>query len=279
MRCLFTSDLHGEPESYRALFRKIGDESPDAVFIGGDLLPKATDVEKFMEKYLFSPLRNARKAGSVSRCFVILGNDDPRHYEILFTKANDNGTLDYICERTAPFESLFVTGYPYIPPSPFMLKDWERYDVSRHVEPGCVPPEDGTFTSEIDRDALRHHTMKGDLARLAGNAPSERTIFLFHAPPYGGNLDRAALDGRKVDHAPLDVHIGSIAIERFIDERQPLLTLHGHVHESVRLTGGWRETRGRTHSFSGATDEDALSVVRFDAEHLEKATRDIAHWG
>jgi len=36
--------------------------------------------------------------------------------------------------------------------------------------------------------------------------------------------------------------VGSIAVRRFIEERQPLLTLHGHIHESARLTGDWRES-------------------------------------
>jgi len=40
---------------------------------------------------------------------------------------------------------------------------------------------------------------------------------VLHSPPYDTGLDRAALDGRSVDHAPLDVHVGSIAIRRFIE--------------------------------------------------------------
>lgn len=42
-------------------------------------------------------------------------------------------------------------------------------------------------------------------------------------------------------YAPMDVHVGSIALRRFIEARQPLLTLHGHVHESARLTGSWHQ--------------------------------------
>ena len=46
---------------------------------------------------------------------------------------------------------------------------------------------------------------------------------------------------------------GSIAIERFIEDRQPLLTLHGHVHESARLTGSWQEKIGRHIAFQPPT--------------------------
>jgi len=30
-----------------------------------------------------------------------------------------------------------------VPPTPFLLKDWEKYDVSAYVDPGCVSPEEG----------------------------------------------------------------------------------------------------------------------------------------
>ena len=98
-------------------------------------------------------------------------------------------------------------------------------------------------------------------------------MFLFHTPPHETKLDRAALDGKMVDHVPLDLHVGSIAVRRFIEARQPLLTLHGHIHESARLTGSWRDRIGRTHLFSAAHDGPELALVRFDLEHPEGATR------
>ena len=74
---------------------------------------------------------------------------------------------------------------------------------------------------------------------------------------------------------PLDVHVGSIAIRRFIEDRQPLVTLHGHVHESARLTGSWRDTIGRTHLFSAAHDGPELALVRFDLGDIASATREL----
>jgi uncharacterized protein len=61
-----------------------------------------------------------------------------------------------------------------------------------------------------------------------------RTIFNFHAPPYGSNLDDApALDD---DLKPLlggraMRPVGSRAVREAIAEHQPLLSLHGHIHE------------------------------------------------
>jgi len=109
--------------------------------------------------------------------------------------------------------------------------------------------------------------------KLAGDGPLDRAIFILHSPPYQTRLDRAALDGREVDGAPLDVHVGSIAVRRFIEERQPLITLHGHVHESARLTGSWQERIGKTFCFSAAHDGRELAVVGFDPGEPGKAVR------
>jgi Icc-related predicted phosphoesterase len=76
-----------------------------------------------------------------------------------------------------------------------------------------------------------------------------------------------------IDNTPLDIHAGSIAIRRFIEKRQPLITLHGHIHESTRITGSWRERLGRTWAFSAAHEGAELALVRFDPTEPEKATR------
>jgi len=122
---------------------------------------------------------------------------------------------------------------------------------------------------------VRHSTIQSELEELTRQDDLERVIFLFHAPPYQTHLDRAALDGRLVDGVPVDTHVGSMAIRRFIQARQPRITLHGHVHESARLTGSWREKIGRTHLFSAAHDGEELALVRFDPENPADATREL----
>jgi len=154
-----------------------------------------------------------------------------------------------------------------------MLKDWERYDVSRYVDPGCISPEEGWRSVPVSEYEMRYRTIQKDLAELAGEDKLDKSIFLFHAPPYKTALDRAALDNVKVDGVPVDVHTGSIAIKNFIEDRQPLITLHGHIHESAKMTGKWSERRGRTFSFSAAHDGPELSLVNFNPEEPEKAGR------
>jgi len=278
--CHFTSDLHGKKKRYERLFQIIEKERPDAVFLGGDLLPHAMrtdiDLKEFISENIFDPMKKVRKIGNNKPdFFVILGNDDPRMVEPLFLLADDQGILHYMHQKSLAFHDLFVSGYAFIPPTPFQLKDWERYDVSRFVDVGAVSPEEGFRTVEIDLNEIRYQTIANDLENLEKQTPVSKTIFLFHAPPYETLLDRADLDGKIIDHAPLDVHIGSIAIKRFIKDKQPLLTLHGHVHETVRLTNAWQQKIGKTCCFGGAHDGPELPLVRFDTDDFSSATRNL----
>lgn len=260
-------------------------ERPAGVFLGGDLLPPGLFSlagppslhRDFIGGFLvpgFLDLRD-RLGAARPEVFLILGNDDARVEEAAVLEAATRGAWHYAHPRRVPFGAFEVFGYAFVPPTPFLLKDWERYDVSRFVDPGCVSPEEGQRTVPVAEREARYSTIAQDLVELAGSASLDRAIFLFHTPPYDTPLDRAALDGRMVDHVPLDVHAGSIAVRRFIETRQPLLTLHGHIHESARLTGAWRCTIGGTHALTAAHDGPELALVRFDPDAPQEATREL----
>jgi Icc-related predicted phosphoesterase len=279
-RCFFVSDLHGRPERYRSLFRAIEAELPQAVFVGGDVLPhygRHDTPPDFAREHLLGGLAQLRRGlgGAYPRVFLILGNDDPRINEPALLEGAAAGLLSYVHGRREQFDRWDVYGYSMTPPSPFRLKDWERYDVARFVDPGAVSPEDGARSVPVDVREVQYGTIAQDLEDLAGSRDLSNAVMLFHAPPYGSGLDRAPLDGMTVDHVPLDVHIGSIAIRRFIEERQPLVTLHGHAHESARLTGIWREHIGATLALSAAHDGPELALVCFDLTDPDGAVRDL----
>jgi Icc-related predicted phosphoesterase len=63
----------------------------------------------------------------------------------------------------------------------------------------------------------------------------ERAIFNFHAPPFGTGLDDApALDStlRPTHGGAVMKPVGSTAVRDAIQEHQPMLSVHGHIHES-----------------------------------------------
>ena len=284
-RWLFTSDLHGSVHRYSELMEAIFEFRPSAVLLGGDLFPPTVDQWKtsktpdgdFLSAFLLpglSELRD-RMGPDYPKILLILGNDDLRTEEEAILGAQADGVWCYLQGRDLEIEGIRVFGYAFVPPTPFLWKDWEKYDVSRYVPPGCVSPEEGWRTVEVSPHETRYGTIREDLDELAGSSDLSRSIFLFHTPPHETNLDRAALDGKMVDHVPLDLHVGSIAVRRFIEARQPLLTLHGHIHESPRLTGSWRDKIGSTHSFTGAHDGPELALIRFDPSDPGAATRHL----
>ncbi|MCB2218809.1 MAG: metallophosphoesterase [Bacteroidetes bacterium] len=278
MHCFFVTDLHGKIDRYHKLFNTIRAELPEMVFFGGDLLPHGLKpmegYDHFATDFLFPELLKLKNSlrEKYPAMMMILGNDDARSEESYFQEQSNAGLIQYINESRVEIKDLDIFGYSFVPPTPFQLKDWEKYDVSRFADPGCVHPTEGFRTVEPPHDT-EYSTIQKDLENLTEGKDLSRSVFLFHSPPYQTNLDRAALDGRMVDHVPMDVHVGSIAIQRFIEKKQPLVTLHGHIHESTRLTSIWKETLGNTWMINGAHDGPELALVSFDTEEPEKATR------
>ncbi len=272
-RCLLVSDLHGDTDKYEALFSFLMQDPPDAFFFAGDLLPQpgtdpgslGFDGVDFVNRFLVRRLVALRRSlgERYPDVFVILGNDDVRFEEGSIFIGSTEKIWTYIHGRCARFHGRSVYGYSCIPPSPFRLKDWERYDVSRYVDPGCVSPEEGVLTVPMSARDRRHTTITSEIASLIGDDDVSEAIFLFHVPPYDTALDTADLDGKTVDGVPLDPHIGSVAVRRMIEERQPYITLHGHVHESYDLTRTFVEKIGRTWCISSAHEGASLVVVEF----------------
>ena len=285
MICIFISDLHGKTERYLKLFNLIRDQKPAAVFIGGDLFPHihACDrnlnfkvIDDFVDDFLISEFIKLKleMKSHYPEVFIILGNDDPKIEEQRIIDAESGGIWHYMHNKKFKWNDYDIFGYSNIPPSPFLLKDWERYDVSRFADPGCIHPTEGIRTIEENTD-IEYATIQNDIDELTRDFHPEKSILLFHSPPYQTNLDRAALDGKFFDHVPLDVNVGSIALRRFIEEKQPLLTLHGHIHESSEITGFWSDKIGKTQLFSAAYHKPELAVIKFDPENLDKAERII----
>ncbi len=281
----FVSDLHGKPDRYHKLFHKIKTEKPNAVLIGGDILPNEILLKKsinilhqdFINDFLVPELKKLKNLlkKDYPKIFIIMGNDDARFEESSLLSAATEGVWEYIHNRQINLGQYQIYGYAYIPPTPFRLKDWERYDVSRYTDPGCIPLEEGHYSIPVSIEKEKYQTIEKDLTGLTKHADLQNSIFLFHTPPYKTHLDRAALDGQMVDHCPLDVHVGSIAVRKFIEKQQPKITLHGHIHESARITGSWMDWIGKTVMFTAAHDGPELALVRFDPEKLPDAKREL----
>ena len=279
IKALFTSDLHCKRHKYKFLFEKIKSEQPDVVFIAGDLTslscnhPQNFPDNDFYKDYLGRNLSILKSdmGEKYPAIYVIPGNDDGKNAVSSLLELEKDNLLRNVNERFITFKNYTVFGYSYVPPTPFMNKDWEKYDVSAFVDVGCVSPEEGYRSEKPDIHNLRYYTIKKDLEILFENKDTDSLVCLFHSPPYQSNLDRADLEGKFYDGVPLDVHVGSIAIKEFIQERNPYLTLHGHIHESTSLTGKWMENINSTYCMQGASLMNEASLIKFDLENPESA--------
>jgi Icc-related predicted phosphoesterase len=145
-----------------------------------------------------------------TRCFVMPGNDDPEGVD---RAIEDAVKVEGCDDRVVEFDGHPMISLGYANRTPF--------DSPRELD-------EGELLQRISR-----------LADEAGDM--ERCIFNLHVPPYDSALDTApALTGDleviMSGSAPKMIPVGSTAVREAIERYQPLLALHGHVHESAGAT-------------------------------------------
>ena len=98
------------------------------------------------------------------------------------------------------------------------------------VSTGWANPTPWNTFRELPEDELRVR-----IDDLVKDVPDrQRSIFNFHAPPFGSNLDNApqiGADMRYVSGGQALIPVGSKAIRDAILEYGPVVSLHGHIHE------------------------------------------------
>ncbi len=267
------SDLHGRKELYDKLFVQIIKEKPNVVLISGDLLPHGISNHNFITDYFKQRLIDLKKIlkKDYPKFLLIMGNDDPRKFEKDFEELSNENLICYLNLKKETIENYDFYGYSYVPPTPFRIKDWDKYDVSRYVEPGCISPEEGYFTIKRNEYDIKYSTIKEDLQSYLGQKDLSNSIILFHTPPYNTKLD--IVKSAIIDHLETDKHVGSIAVRKIIEIKQPLITLHGHIHEASELSGSWSERIGRTYCFNASYHKSKLSIIMFDPSAPEGAER------
>lgn len=282
--CFFVSDLHGKMSRYEALSKLIRKERPDFVFLGGDLLPHKTvrhpanidESDGFITDFLFRKFKRLKEKMECAypEVYLIPGNDD---HKILFNKIVEGEKEELWCNlhnRCIVIGKYRFYGYACVPPTPFMIKDWERFDISPDVGPGCISPAKGYYSVPPDH-VPEKDTIQKDLQLLINTDNLEYGIFLFHSPPYQTFLDHAEIRSDSACSQPSGINAGSKAIREFIEEKQPYITMHGHIHETVRLSGQWKQAIGRTWAFSAAHDGPELAVITFELHDALSVTRRI----
>lgn len=233
-KLLYTSDLHGNKELYIKLLKKGEEENCNAIIIGGDLCPRTNGTlqqnieyqKLFLEKFLIPSFKGFKQKNKGKEIYLIMGNDDFRINMDVLENADKDGILKSIHNKALKINrNLSIVGYSFINTTPFSLKDWEKPDFESEKPPKqLLPAEARTVKKE-------EGTIEDDFKEIKKLSNPKKTIYVIHAPPHNTNLDIIA-KGQ---------HVGSRAIRKFIEEEQPLLTLHGHIHESPKMSGTWKD--------------------------------------
>jgi uncharacterized protein len=267
MKVFFATDIHGSEICWRKFLNAAAFYKADLVVLGGDvtgkvMVPIVADGGHWKvtvrgqaytletQQELEDIQRQIRNAGSYP---AIVSPDELQHL------SQEEGAVDrrFTVEMTQSLDRWLdmADGKLRGGEIPCILNGgnddiWEIDDIIEQSP--CVSFAEGKvldldgfplvsmgWTNPTPWDTFRE-APEPDLAAkieaVASQVPDmERAIFNFHAPPYGTGLDEApALDDtlRPIHGGAVMKPVGSTAVRDAILKHQPLLSLHGHIHES-----------------------------------------------
>ncbi|MFN8589109.1 MAG: metallophosphoesterase [Candidatus Eisenbacteria bacterium] len=259
----FTSDLHGQSDYYEQALALASERRPRALLVGGDLGPHAGGEggvrrqRLFLEGFLVEFARRLREAVPGIELLLMPGNDDwAANHDVL--ERHHGEWWRSLHGRVVEVDGVAVAGSSYVPITPFGMKDWERWEDGEPESPlkleGWVSDARGVHAFAFD-PARRTPTLAAALDDLAAQCDPARTIFTCHSPARDTHCD--VTNGGH--------HVGSRALRAFVERHQPPLLLSGHIHESPRVTGHWRDTIGATVTVNpGQFGHPRLAGVWFD---------------
>ena len=184
----------------------------EAQLIAKDSTRRAEAFERALldELRLWVEFADERLAGTACRAYVIPGNDDPWSVDAVLASGTSVDACDETVRVLGPHE---MVSFGYSNRTP--------WDTPR----------------ELDEDEI-YSRLKVLVDQVEN--PS-RAIFNIHVPPRDSSLDTAYEVDEELRYVteggrPHEVPTGSSAVRQIIEETQPLLSLHGHIHESKGVT-------------------------------------------
>lgn len=180
------------------------------------LAADAAHREEVFERALLDELRlwvqlaDERLPASGAHAYVIPGNDDPWTVDAVLASGTSVIACDEAVTEIGPHE---MASFGYSNRTP-----WHT-------------------PRELDEEEIYAR-----LKRLVDQLEEpNRAILNIHVPPYESSLDTAFEVGEDLHYVmkggrPHEVSTGSSAVRQIIEETQPLLSLHGHIHESRGVT-------------------------------------------
>jgi uncharacterized protein len=276
MRIFFATDIHGSDVCFRKFVNAAKFYKADVLILGGDITGKLImpiqrdangnytfrrhgEEQSVIESDFPQAQKQLRDAGYypavLSREEIELLASDQQHVEELFVKLacesisrwmdlaeerlQGSGVECYISpgnDDPLAIDAILSRGGLVVNPEErvvLLRGEWEMISCgTTNITPWHSPREESEEQLEARLDRL---------ARQVKNPA--KAIYNIHVPPYNTSIDRAPkLDSNLkpiiIPGGVQQTPVGSIATSNIIKRYQPMLALHGHVHESkgnVRL--------------------------------------------
>lgn len=275
MKFIYACDIHGDTNKYEKLFQKAKEENIGYIVLGGDLLLKrgfrVIIQPEFIKEYLEDYFKRLNESNT--KCILIPGNDDLEKFDIQINELCKKYPNIYnIDNQKLDIEDVSFIGLSKVLDHPFGSKNRVVIEENLKMQPQLsediyIKKDTAVITIEEwkkyrETDIEKMEDILDSLPKVDKN---RKTIYVFHNPPYGVGLDVCA-NG---------LQVGSKAITNFLENSNSYMSLHGHIHESPRISGLWYNKLGKTICIqSGQTElgEKECYYVIIDTE-LNTKTR------
>jgi len=280
---IYVTDLHGWVAGYDAVLDLAMDLGIRTIVNGGDMLPRGAGLLEAQAMFLdvFLPSYLARCRACHIRYLAMFGNNDLSCHWGAWLQLTRNfpGVYDLFTDWLELDGDIRIKGCPFVPDVPYGIKDWTLLDTRNWNRPEQLKPAKistpSGFREVADPHALfaQRPTLAQVLDGLVGDSSCldlGKAILVTHAPPWGMGLGVVG---------SADGDVGSAAVTQWIDDNQPLLTLHGHIHESPDISGTHTTRRGRTICHQPGQRAPmglTLSIITIDKDCVDIDRRIIA---
>jgi Icc-related predicted phosphoesterase len=184
----------------------VDQEEAGALAVDKERRARAFERALLDELRLWVEFADERLAGTETRAYVIPGNDDPWSVDEVLA----SGTAVDACDEAVRI----VGGHEMIS---FGYANRTPWLTPRELDEGEIYTRLKALVDQLENP--------------------EGAIFNIHVPPRDSSLDTAYEVDEELRYVtrggrPHEVPTGSSAVRQIIEETQPLLSLHGHIHES-----------------------------------------------
>lgn len=265
----FASDLHGSNVCFRKFVNAIQFYGANVLFMGGDMTGKAVlpiteqPDRSFLAFQAGSTVKLTsseevdafmKRAGDMGFYPIVLSEneyrrlrDDEHMRHELFKKLVIERVREWcrFAEQklagkdvpliTSPGNDDFVDIDEVLRTSPAVqFHEMEVTELRGYEVLHCGGSNHTPWNTEREYTEEEYETRFAELLPLVSNM--QRCIFNVHVPPYGTVLDQCPKLDQRLQVVfemgnPVQMHAGSTTLLKIIRAHQPLLGLHGHIHE------------------------------------------------